>query len=86
MRGRSTINFRAKTLFACSAKVPSAVGDRCVGIPATGRAVAPERRARAAKWVLELFYFPMVLGVALDRASNLQIEDSVNDRVRHFGP
>ena len=86
MRRRSTINFRAKTLFACSAKVVSSVRDRCSGIPAASRTVAPARRARATKWVLELFYFPMVLGVALDRASNLQIEDSVNDRVRHFGP
>ena len=86
MRRRSTINFRAKTLFACSAKVVSSVRDRCSGIPAASRTVAPARRARATKWVLELFYFPMVLGVALDRAINLQLEDSVNDRVRHFGP
>ena len=86
MRRRSTINFRAKTLFACSAKVVSSVGDACSGIPAAGRAVSPARHACATKWVLELFYFPMVLGVALDRASNLQIEDNINDRVRHFGP
>ena len=55
MRGRSTINFRAKTLFACSAKVPSAVGDRCGGIPATGRAVGHTKHARAARWLLNRF-------------------------------
>jgi len=58
MCGRSTVNFPAKTLFACSAKVPSLIGDRCGGISAAGRAVAPERRARAAKWFRHLFISP----------------------------
>jgi len=57
MRGRSTVNFRAKALFACSEKVASSVRDRCSGIPAAGRAVASARRARAAKWFLAPFYF-----------------------------
>jgi hypothetical protein len=43
MRRRSMVNFRAKTLFACSAKVVSSVRDRCSGIPAAGRAVAPRK-------------------------------------------
>ena len=86
MREHSTVNFRAKTLFACTEKVVSSLRDQCGEIPAAGRTVALARHARAAKWVLELFYFPMALGVALDRASNLQIEDSVNDGVRHLGP
>ena len=55
MRGRWTVNFLAKTLFACSAKVPSAVGDRCGGIPAAGRAVGHTRHARAARWLLNRF-------------------------------
>lgn len=57
MRGHSTVNFRATTLFACSAKVVSSVGDRCGGIPAAGRAVAHTRHARAARWVLAPLYF-----------------------------
>jgi hypothetical protein len=57
MRERSTINFLAETLFACSTKAVSSVRDRCGGIPAAGRAVGPERRARAAKWILAPLYF-----------------------------
>ena len=57
MRGHTTVNFLAKTQFACSAKVPSAVGDRCGGIPAAGPAVAPARHVHASKWVLAHLYF-----------------------------
>src|SRR6266850_2520955 len=32
------------------------------------------------------FLFPMVLGIAVDGASNLLIEDRINDRVRPVGP
>jgi hypothetical protein len=32
------------------------------------------------------FLFPMVLGIAVDGASNLLIEESINDRVRPVGP
>ena len=40
MRGRSTVNFLAKTLFACSAKVVSSVRDQCGEISAAGRTEA----------------------------------------------
>ena len=42
MRGRSTVNFLAMTILACSAKVASSIGDPCGEIPATGRAVASQ--------------------------------------------
>jgi hypothetical protein len=51
MREHSTVNFLAKTLFACSVKVVSSVRNVCGGIPAAGRAVAPAKHARAARWV-----------------------------------
>jgi hypothetical protein len=69
MRGRSTVNFLAKTLLACSAKVVSSVRDRYDGISAAGRAVGPARHARTAKWILALFYFPTLL---LDRLTIAQ--------------
>ena len=59
MCGRATVNFLTETILACSAKVASSVRHRCSGIPAAGRAVAPARHARAAKWFLALFYFPV---------------------------
>jgi len=57
MRKHSTVNFLATTMFACSAKVPSAVGDRCGGIPAAGRAVAHARKTHTAQWLLAPLYF-----------------------------
>jgi hypothetical protein len=51
MRGRSTVNFLVKTIFDYSGKVVSSVHNVCGGIPAAGRAVAPTRHARAARWV-----------------------------------
>ena len=57
MRGRSTVNFRATTLFACSVKVVSPVRDRCDGISLAGRAVAPARHVHAAKWFLTPLHF-----------------------------
>jgi hypothetical protein len=57
MRGRWTVNFLAKTLFACTAKVVSSVRDRCDGISLAGRAVAPARHVHAAKWFLAPLYF-----------------------------
>ncbi len=46
MRGRSTVNFLAETLFDCPAKVASWVGDSCGGIAVASRTVAPARQAR----------------------------------------
>ena len=57
MRGRSAVNFRATTLFACSAKVVSSARDACCGIPAAGRAVAHARQTHTVQWLLALFYF-----------------------------
>ena len=57
MRGRSAVNFRATTLFACSAKVVSSVRDRCDGTSLAGPAVAPARHVHASKWVLAPLYF-----------------------------
>ena len=57
MRGRSAVNFRATTLFACSAKVVSSVRDRCDGISLASRAIAPARHVHASKWVLAPLYF-----------------------------
>jgi hypothetical protein len=73
MRGRSTVNFRATTLFAYSAKVVSSVRDRCDGISLAGPAVAPARHVHAAKWVLApLLYFSI-------RQSNLIQRRIVSD-------
>jgi hypothetical protein len=57
MRGRWTVNFLAKTLFACTEKVVSSVRDRCDGISLASRAVAPARHVHAAKWFLAPLYF-----------------------------
>lgn len=57
MRGRSTVNFLAKTLLACSAKVVSSVRDRCDGISLASRAVAPARHVHVAKWFLAPLHF-----------------------------
>jgi hypothetical protein len=57
MRGRWTVNFLAKTLFACTAKVVSSVRDRCDGIPLASRAVPPARHVHAAKWFLAPLHF-----------------------------
>ena len=57
MRRHSTVNFQAKTLFACTAKVVSSVRDRCDGISLAGPAVAPARHVHASKWVLAPLYF-----------------------------
>jgi hypothetical protein len=55
MREHSTVNFRAKTLFACTAKVVSSVRDACGGIPSADRAVAPARHTHAANGCWQLF-------------------------------
>ena len=57
MREHSTVNFRAKTLFACTEKVVSSVRDRCDGISLAGPAVAPARHVHTSKWVLAPLYF-----------------------------
>ncbi len=57
MRGRSPVNFLAKTIFACSEKVVLSVRDRCDGISLAGRTVAPARHVHAAKWFLAPLYF-----------------------------
>ena len=57
MRGRWTVNFLAKTLFACTEKVVSPVRDLCDGISLASRAIAPARHVHASKWVLAHLYF-----------------------------
>jgi hypothetical protein len=47
MHGRTTVNFLAEILLACSAKVASWVGDSRGGIPAASLTVAPALRACA---------------------------------------
>lgn len=41
MYGRSTVNFLAEILFACTAKIASSVSDGHGGIPAAGHTVGP---------------------------------------------